>query len=818
MHLHRRPRPSRTLPSFPPLPGRCSTAVRAALLSLALASLAGAPARAQTTVPDNQAGTERRAYAVPAGPLGQALNAFAAAAGVELTMDAQLLQDRRSAGLAGSFTVREGFIALLRGHGLQVQREANGSYTLGRSTAPATPPGAAGAVALPEVRVVADAMAQGSAAVAYRSASARAGVLGDMPWLETPYSLEVVPRALIENQQSTSVVEALRNDASVTPTSNAIGGLSSQVAIRGIGLDLLDGRKIDGLNVFSWSGDLPLEHFEEIQLLKGAGGFLYGFGQPGGTLNFISKRPTATPVRSVTLSATDGGTLQAAADLGGRVGQDGRFGYRLNVVGEGGDTYVDQGRIDRQSGSLALDWRLTPDLVWSADVLGMDREVKGSTSWGLLPNASGGLGDYTVATPPAAIRGSRRIYSPFTRYETQARTWGSSLDWRFAPDWNARLTYRGATMDRSYLNGSIYANAAGAYTEEMYAGTDRFKTADVQALVTGRITAGDVVHALAFGVSTNRKRTYYSSVSGYAVLGAGQLGAPGPFDDPGLAAAPADTLGSDIRQRSWFASDTLHLGARWDLVLGLRHSRIEDTPNQYDRSATTPTVAVVFKPAPGLATYASYIESLEAGQVAPVTAANPNQVFPPLKSRQVELGVKVDGEQGSASAALFRIERGLAYTDAANRFSQDGEAHYDGLELSAKTRPTRDWLLGASALFLRARNAETEAALDGRQVQGAPQRQLALYSEYQWPGTAWVLSAGLQHYGARPIDAANTVSLPAYTLFDLGLRYATRLGGTWTTWRLNVDNVANKAYWQTSANYLTQGAPRVVKLSARFDF
>lgn len=60
--------------------------------------------------------------------------------------------------------------------------------------------------------------------------------------------------------------------------------------------------------------------------------------------------------------------------------------------------------------------------------------------------------------------------------------------------------------------------------------------------------------------------------------------------------------------------------------------------------------------------------------------------------------------------------------------------------------------------------------------------------------------------------------LPSHAVFGAGLRDETKLGQTLTTWRLNVDDVGDKAYWQASAGDLTQGAPRTVKLSAQFDF
>ncbi|WP_420995057.1 TonB-dependent siderophore receptor [Cupriavidus sp. 30B13] len=653
----------------------------------------------------------------------------------------------------------------------------------------------------------------------YRAERASLGAMGDKSLLDTPYSVDVVTRELMDNQQATSLVQALKNDASVSATSNNIGGLSSQIAVRGIPLDLLYGRKIDGMNIFGWSGDLPLEHFDQIQVLKGAGGFLYGFGQPGGMVNFVSKRPTDTPTRSVFTSVTDSGQFLLGGDLGGRFGPDDRFGYRAVVVGEAGDSYVDDGgRIKRGSASVALDWRIMPNLVWSADFLGMDRVVKGSSGWGLFPNASGSNDDFSVAQPPSAIRGSKRIYSPFTSYETRAKVWGTALDWGFAQDWKARVAYRGSTMDRIYLNGSIYANARGDYTEEQYGGTDKFKTDDVLALVQGKARTWFVTHDLTFGASYGRIRSYTSSIFNFATLGSGNLADPGSFDNPHLSAEPADTLNSYTSQRAFFVSDTMHVGEHLDLVVGVRRNNIKDTINDYDKSATTPTGAIIFKPTNWLSAYASYVESLEQGATAPLQAVNANEVFAPLKSKQYEVGVKADRANWSANAALFRIKRGLTYTTPAGLFTQDGEARYDGLELGGKVRVMPQWLVGATVLFLDAKSENAAEGISGHRVDGTPRQQAALYTEYRLWDTGFTLTGGVQYYGARSIDPANTVSLPSYTLFDAGVRYVARVGGARTTIRFNVDNLTSKAYWLTSASYLTQGAPRVFKLSAQFDF
>ncbi|MFX8133616.1 TonB-dependent siderophore receptor, partial [Acinetobacter baumannii] len=79
-----------------------------------------------------------------------------------------------------------------------------------------------------------------------------------------------------------------------------------------------------------------------------------------------------------TFGYTSGGTLKESIDLGGRFGPTKALGARLGVVHEEGDTFVDGGHIKRDSASLALDARITPNLQWSFDGLYMQRNVRGA--------------------------------------------------------------------------------------------------------------------------------------------------------------------------------------------------------------------------------------------------------------------------------------------------------------------------------------------------------------------------------------------------------------------------------------------------------
>src|SRR5699024_9306801 len=89
-------------------------AIRAAVFCLPLASLVVAPvALAQFAISEQSA----HDYEIPAGPLSTALSRFAGEAGIMLSVDGSLLEERQSNGLSGQYNVDEGFDALLQGSG-----------------------------------------------------------------------------------------------------------------------------------------------------------------------------------------------------------------------------------------------------------------------------------------------------------------------------------------------------------------------------------------------------------------------------------------------------------------------------------------------------------------------------------------------------------------------------------------------------------------------------------------------------------------------------------------------------------------------------
>ncbi|APR95418.1 hypothetical protein PATSB16_20780 [Pandoraea thiooxydans] len=652
----------------------------------------------------------------------------------------------------------------------------------------------------------------------YRVGVIGGGALGERAPLDTPFSVTAVTSAAMADRQVTTLNDVFRGDPAVTPFSDGYNGESSYFSVRGMQLDLLNGFKLDGMAFPNWSSDLPLESFERVELLKGLAGFMYGFGTPGGIVNYVLKRPTDTPTRNATLGFKSDGVLTEQADLGGRFGPHRQFGYRLDAVHEAGETYVRDGSIRRDSMSLALDWRITPDLTWWADGMYQRRKTHGVLY---------GISLAPGVAVPRALDGSAALAQPYTFYLTQLQTVGTGLRYRVAPNWHASLAYRLAQEIRTNQNSWLAVqDNAGNYSDTQYFGLARFNYQQWQAMLQGSTTLGGIRHELVFGASWQQQRKSSAFMS--TLLGVSNLYAPTLLPNaavsPDLDPRPNDRL----TQTSVFASDTLHLSQRWSVLAGLRYTDYRDVSYgaggapgaNYQRRPLTPTLAVLFKSSPQSTLYASYVESLEQGGTAPLGTANYNQSFAPLKSRQYEAGFKTEHGRWGGSAALFRVERGLAYTNADNLFVQDGKVRYQGLEIEGWIKPARAWQLRGGAMWLDAKNQQAAAGVDGKRAYGAPRFQASGRIEYSvaaLPGLT--LALGGKYVGDIALESNNTHTLPSYYTLDASARYHTRLAGRAVTLRAGVNNLTNRRYWLGSWEFLMlPGAPRTFLASAQIAF
>ncbi|RJF96275.1 TonB-dependent siderophore receptor [Noviherbaspirillum saxi] len=665
------------------------------------------------------------------------------------------------------------------------------------------------------------------------------GSFGQIPLQQTPASITVITRQQMQDQAIRQTTDLTRFDASVNDAYNAIG-YAEQFSIRGFTLDNAASYRKDSLEIAA-DAAIPLENKERIEILKGLAGLQAGIATPGGILNYVTKRPTNETLWSVTLEARERGTLYGALDLGGR-SDDKRFGYRINAAAEKLRSYVRGADGERQFVSGAFDWRLTPQALLQLD---FDYQHKSQLS-------APGFQLINGTDLPTGISARTMLNNqPWSRpVETDSTNLGLRFEYQITPDWTTVVAVNRHGFRRDDFAAFPFGCAAsglfpgfcanGDYDVYDYQSENERKSLLAsQAIVQGRFATGALQHELAAGVSTLRRRDDFGDCV-YGTLDCLGSAANGTSNIFSPVVVPASTITTGPirlrrsgREHSLFVRDVIALSPQFKLHAGVRHTRIER--DQYDatgtlnsaheRGYTLPNLALVFNPQASWTMYGSYAQGLEHGGIAPLLTTNANVALDPSKSYQLELGTKTSlGNGWQMSAALFRIRKPLEYTDAGFTYVRNGNAEHQGIEWSLQGQATRNLMLGASIAALHTRQQNTgTATLDGKRVTNVPNLKSVVYADYALAAVPGLMLNGSWHYaGSKAFNPDNSVTVPGYHLFNLGARYATRVGGTATTLRFGIDNVTDKFYWrdvtQALGGYLFPGAPRTFKLSAQFDF
>ena len=624
------------------------------------------------------------------------------------------------------------------------------------------------------------------------------GALGARSLLDTPYSITVVNADDIEKRQANSIGQVFMNDPAVfsSAPSGTVNWWGTQ--IRGLGVR---NYYIDNVPLLLyWGGDFPLEGVESVQALKGLTGFMYGFGAPGGVIAYKTKRPTAERLLSTEIGYRNDSVLRGHIDAGGRLGPEGRLGYRANLAVENGDAYNGAG-IDRLVGALALDYAVTPDLQWRASLTSETSDLKHEPLqfyWSA----------YAGARPPRVTYDYDNLLVDNANYRSDTLAFSTGLNWRFAQGWSADLTY-GYTR-KKHRSNKMFANllnAAGDYRGYVYNFAETDQNTFVQAMVEGEFRTGPLRHTIVAGVSNLNSPSDFGDNSYWSNDFNGNIYRRQPFRASRAVDYRTEGGPSEERQTAAFISDTVRLGANWQAILGLRHTRYELDSGPvaapgYRTTAVTPTVALIYKPAEHVSIYGSYAESLEGGTRVAGRYANAGEVLGATVSKQYELGLKYEHGGLSFAGAGFRIERGANIEQTVGDklyLRQDGLTRYDGLEFSGAYRLSQALRVGLGALFLSPSIEDVSAgqeALKGNVPSGAPRRQYVANAEYAVPAVEGLsLHGSVRYFGATPTTDDNSLFLPGRTLVNVGFRYETLVGGRRTAFTGNVNNLFNEKYW-----------------------
>ncbi|WP_313711527.1 TonB-dependent siderophore receptor [Pseudomonas sp.] len=667
----------------------------------------------------------------------------------------------------------------------------------------------------------------------YQVREASVGGFQPAPLLDTPASVSVFSQQLLEDRQVRLLSEVLQSDASVGDSYAPIGYYEN-FNVRGFELNAASSYRINGQTI-AGEQNVALENKQQVELLKGLSGLQSGVSEPGGLINYVTKR--AADVRSVTVSTNAQGERYLATDLGGWFGSERQFGLRANLAHEDIRSYVEHADGRRDFASLAFDWQISPDATLQLDAEYQHREQRSVPGYQLL-----GGSELPHGIDPSDRLGYQHWAKPV---QTDALNLGGRFEYRFNEAWTGTLSASRSQVVIDDYSAFAWGSEGGWQSHfspdgdydiyDFRSPDDTRRTDEAQAMLNGHFDALGVQHDLTVGSSAQRRtldqRPYYNEL-----VGSGNIYTGAPAVVPSGKAVGASEKRLDSRQYGLFVSDRISFNEQWQTVLGAREVRLDE--KTWDENGVAgrhtrqyqllPNAALIYKPRPDTTVYASYAKGLSAGGTAPWYASNAAEILAPTLSHQLELGIKRDWQGMSLSAALFQIRQAYQYArpegDGSFTYVQQGQQKNIGVELGASGWATSNLQLQASAAAIRARVQDSGTdAYEGHQAINVPRLRAALQAEYNLPVPGLALLGGARYSASKYASQAGNVEVGGYTVFDLGSRYRTRIGGYDTTLRLTVDNVFDKRYWRDVGNYLGdnylfQGAPRTARLSASVSF
>jgi outer membrane receptor for ferric coprogen and ferric-rhodotorulic acid len=782
------------------------------------AGMAQAQSAATAAVAQADQTEARKTYRIAAGPVNEVLASFAIAAGVSITIPPTLVQGKVSPGLQGSFGVRDGFAQLLEGTGLEATSTSGGAYILRAGAGPA---GAAQGSTLAEVRVTADAVGptttEGSRSYTTPATAAATGLT--LSLRDTPQSVSVLTRQQIEDQNITSLGQAMKSVTGIY----AVSSDSDRTDIYARGF-YVDNYQYDGVpttvstDFFGASTTDPTV-YDRIEVVRGATGLLTGAGEPSASINLVRKHADSKVLTgSASIGAGTWNTYRASVDLTTPLTQDGRIRARVAASLEDRDSYMDLYQGKRQVLYGIVDADLTPNTKAS---IGVEYQANRptSSSWGGLPLvfSDGSFTSWDRSKTPA---------TNWTYWNTTSTTTFASLEHRFDNGWKAKanLSHRESEQDAKllYLYGDLdRATGTGLGGLAGYYGfTFQQNSVDLQA--SGPLEMWGRKHELVVGL-TNTQNTYvqanHARTSPLASTG-NFYQWDGSYAEPNWSPLLTTSGIDKTRQTAVYSALRLSLADRLKLIIGGRQNswETESLTEKRSQNVFTPYAGLIYDLSESYSAYASYTDIFKPQNYRDVTGA----LLDPVTGKAYEAGVKGEHFNGALNSAfsVFRIEQeNVAVQDGANLVpNSSANAYYgakgvvsQGFEVQLAGELAPGW--SVSTGFART------VAVDGKDAAlntWAPRTMVTLFSSYRLRGDWQALTVGGGvNWQNRVYDEGTGYAQGSFGVYSLMARYefTPQLSG-----QLNINNLFDKTYYDNLSGQGYFGAPRNVMATLNYKF
>lgn len=683
------------------------------------------------------------------------------------------------------------------------------------------------------------------------------------PLLDTPKSVSVISKKLIEDTQVTTLADALRTVPGITLGAGEGGNPNGdRPFIRGYSSE--SSMYLDGVRN-STSQNREMFAVEQIEVTKGSASAMGGAGTVGGSINMISKvAKNGDFLEGSVAGGTDNYqriTLDGNKDFGNGIAA------RVAVLGHKNE------KAGQANGAEYARAGIAPSITF-----GLDTPTRATLSYYYLKSddtPDSGVPYWNAALgkaqgKPAEVK--QGVYygwkdRDFQKQENQAGTI------KLEHDLTDNLTLTNTAMYSKSKNDYVWTNpddskgnvGKGQIWHRLNSAITDSDTFTDQLALTGKFNTGAIKHSFNVGAEYSKQET---DKGGYNIIDKnGKVSTTGFFSDcsdlstnwctslnnptqkPFLDRLEArQDFDATVESTSVYLLDSIEFTPKWLLDLGVRWDKFEAEQNfRATSSAAAYTVnndsdfftyqaGLTFKPVENGSIYASYATSASPvglnagwGDNSETINAN-NQMIDPEEAQTYEIGTKWDllNDRLNLTAAIFRTEKQNTRVQLdPTTYANVGESKVDGVELGLNGKITEKWDISAGYTYL-----DSELTKNGKSCRGTTCTDNAIYNGNQMPNvpkqaaTLWTtykvlpqltLGGGAVYSDKVYGDVANIKWAPSYVRYDAMARYDVNKQ---VNVQLNVNNLSDKRYFTKAyaSHYATEADGRNAVLSLNFKY
>lgn len=662
-------------------------------------------------------------------------------------------------------------------------------------------------------------------------------IIAKMPLknLENPQVYSSVNTEILKQQNITNFDDAMRNIPGLTRTWESTGRAGdggAYFALRGFEAQAALTNGFPGLV----SGDLDPANIEEIQVLKGPSGTLFGgsFYAYGGMINVVTKKPYFQTGGELSYQFGSFGLNRVTADINTPLSKKDKIALRVNTAYHTENSFQDAGFRKSFFIAPSLTYQANDKLTFQVltEILDEERAVapvffhsdrfspldfKTIRELNLNPKLSFTSNDLTIRNP---------------RFNMQAQA-----VYKFSDKWSSQTVVSRSSIKSDGIYSYIWDDVAGDnwFSQYFHNENQATNTTGIQQNFNGDFNIGGLRNRVVFGLDFYG-RTVIENGSGWgwgrSVTPQGDVSYTDPFTgdemppvyltkfsvDKLLADLPP--ANSDISNNSYgaYLSDVLNITPNLMAMASIRadyfDTKGEKTTGEgdYNQWAFSPKFGLVYQVVPDrVSLFGNYMNAFI--NVSPNALYDENQnflgyqTFKPEQANQWEAGVKANLLEGKllATASYYDIkvsDRVLTIPGQTTTYLQGGKVGSKGFELDVTASPAKGFNLVAGYSHTKTKVIEGVGtdfyAEKGRVIGGQGPSDLAnLWANYVVQnGKAKGLGFGVGgNYAGKYLVIDNSQTgqffLPSYTLLNAAVSYA------FSNFRvaLNGNNLLNKQYY-----------------------